>query len=143
MVLTVEKIYKPDFKTNIKRPLYATSAPAGFPSPADDYVEKALDLNKHLIKNPTATYFVRVSGESMAEAGILDGDLLIVDRSAEPKNRNIVVAAINGELTVKRLRIRKGTVSLVPANKNFSPIEITEGSNLEIWGVVKHAIHSF
>jgi DNA polymerase V len=109
-----EIVYKPDVSTKYKQPLFEAKVPAGFPSPAADYGQDRLDLNKHLIKNPAATFFVRVSGDSMVEAGIHHEDLLVVDRSIEPKDKNVVIAVIDGELTVKRIRIRKGKITLVP-----------------------------
>ena len=114
---------------------------AGFPSPADDYIEGSLDLNHHLIKHPAATFFVRVSGESMINAGIYPGDILIVDRSLEAVDKKIVIAVLNGELTFKRLRIRCGNPVLEPENDTYKPIEITPDMAFEIWGVVTNVIH--
>ena len=122
-------------------PIFGAKVSAGFPSPAADYEENKLDLNKYLVKNSAATYFVRVSGDSMIDAGIHHEDLLIVDRSIEPKDKNIVIAALNGELTVKRIRIRKGKITLQPENKNYSAQEINEEMQFEIWGVVTNVIH--
>ena len=116
--------------------------PAGFPSTADDYIEGKLDLNRHLIKHPAATFFVRVTGDSMTGAGIHSGDLLIVDRSLEAVDGNVIVAALDGDLTVKRLRQRDGVLSLLPENRNYQPIEITEQQTFEIWGVVTNVIHA-
>jgi DNA polymerase V len=123
-------------------PLFASRVPAGFPSPADDYVDQRLDLNEHLIDHPAATFFTRVSGHSMKDAGIHDGDLLIVDRALEPQDGRIVIAAVNGELTVKRLRIRKGRAWLMPENPDYTPLAITEGLDCVIWGVVTQVIHA-
>jgi len=123
-------------------PLYLSQVSAGFPSPADDYVERTLDLNQHLIEHPAATYFVKASGNSMINAGIHSGDILIVDRSLTPKDKSIVIAALNGELTVKRLRKIKGKIQLLAENDQYQPIEIEEESHLEIWGVVIYVIHS-
>ena len=102
----IDKIYKPQLSEQ-DRPVFTARISAGFPFPAADYEEGKLDLNQHLIKNPPATFFVRVTGDSMVGAGIHHGDLLIVDRSLEPKDRSVVIAVVNGELTVKRIRIRK------------------------------------
>ncbi|MDZ7664933.1 MAG: translesion error-prone DNA polymerase V autoproteolytic subunit [Desulfotignum sp.] len=135
------QIYTPDQTTEISLPLYMTSIEAGFPSPADDYIEGTLDLNEHLIKHPAATFFVRVSGESMIKAGIFPGDILIVDRSLEAVDKRIVIAVLDGELTVKRLRIRSGRPSLEPENDRYKPIEITPDMAFEIWGVVTNVIH--
>tara|TARA_Y100000588_G_C14223046_1_gene911910 strand:+ start:198 stop:725 length:528 start_codon:yes stop_codon:yes gene_type:complete len=122
-------------------PLYGSVVKAGFPSPADDYVETKLDLNSHLIKHPAATFFVRASGESMINAGIHTGDILIVDRSLEATHNKIVIAAIDGELTVKRLSKMGHQIQLLAENDDFPPIDITEDQDLVIWGVVTHVIH--
>jgi len=124
-----------------KFPLYACAVSAGFPSPADDYTDKSLDLNEHLIKNPAATFFVRVTGDSMIEAGIHDGDTLIVDRSITPTNDSIVIAAVDGNLTVKRLLKKGKKVYLMPANSQFSPIELNDNNDVTIWGVVTTVLH--
>lgn len=123
-------------------PLYSSRVQAGFPSPADDYIEAHLDLNEHLIKHPAATFFVKAEGDSMIGAHIQSGDLLIVDRSLTPTHGKIVIAAIQGELTVKRLYQHQGKVQLIPENPNFPIIDITENSDLVIWGVVTHIIHN-
>lgn len=138
----VEAVYAPDLSTRYKLPVFLGRLPAGFPSPADDYLEGKLDLNRHLIKHPAATFFVRVSGDSMIEAGIHTGDLLVVDRSLEAVDGNVIVAALDGDLTVKRLSKRGTTVRLVPANTNYQPIEIQPQQNFEIWGVVTNVIHA-
>ena len=126
---------------NILPPLYSCTVRAGFPSPADDYIESRLDLNSHLIKHQAATFFVIASGDSMINAGIHSGDLLIVDKSIQAAHGHIVIAAINGELTVKRLSRTNGCVRLMPENDDFSPIDITEEQDLVIWGVVTYVIH--
>ena len=141
MEAKVEIIYKPDLSTEYKQQLFTENISAGFPSPASDYEEARLDLNKYLIKNSAATFFVRVTGDSMVGAGIHHGDLLIVDRSIEPKNKNVVIAVINGELTVKRIKIQKKKITLVPENENYQPREILEGTDFEVWGVVTNVIH--
>jgi DNA polymerase V len=135
------QIDTPDQTTKIALPLYMTSIEAGFPSPADDYIEGSLDLNQHLVKHPAATFFVRVSGESMVNAGIYPGDILIVDRSLEAVDKKIVIAVINGELTVKRLRIRSGNPFLEPENDQYQSIEVTPDMAFEIWGIVTNVIH--
>ena len=122
-------------------PLYTSKVQAGFPSPADDYIENTLDLNSHLVKNPNATFFVKAAGESMIGAGIYPDDLLVVDRSAEVRNGKIVIAAIDGELTVKRLHRTSSKTYLMPENENYSPIEINEDNQIVIWGVVTSVIH--
>ena len=123
-------------------PLFQSSVQAGFPSPATDHIEKFLDLNEHLIEKPAATFFVRVSGDSMKDAGIHNGDLIIVDRSKTPANNSIVLAIVDGEFTVKRLNKKGDQIQLCPENKNYSPIIIKEGMDFEVWGVVIHSIHS-
>jgi len=133
---------KPQKLLNIQLPLFSSSVAAGFPSPAEDYIEGSLDLNEHLIKHPAATFFVKVSGDSMVGAGIFDGDLLVVDRALEAKNDSIVLAVVNGEFTVKRLRKIKNKITLLPENPKHRPIEITDGMDFTVWGVVAHVIHT-
>jgi len=123
-------------------PMFASKVSAGFPSPADDFMDTKLDLNSHLIKTPSATFFVRVSGESMINAGIHDGDLLVVDRSIEPQVGKIVIAAIQHELTVKRYVKKDGKVYLAPENENYEPILVSEEDEVHIWGVVTNVIHA-
>lgn len=123
--------------------LYTSRIAAGFPSPADDHLESPLDLNEHLVTHPAATFMVRVQGDSMLGAGIRDGDLLVVDRSREARNGSIVVAVIDGELTVKRLRTGRGNIRLEAENPAYPPLVLREGSDLVIWGVVAHAIRSY
>lgn len=122
-------------------PLYSSTVRAGFPSPADDYIECKLDLNTHLIKHPAATFFVKAAGDSMQNAGIQSGDMLIVDRSLEPTHGKIIIAAVNGELTVKRLSRKDGCVKLLAENPAYPPIDITDEQDVVIWGVVTHVIH--
>lgn len=123
-------------------PLYGSKVAAGLPSPADDYIEKQLDLNEHLIKHPAATFFVRASGKSMIDVGIHENDILIVDRSMVPTSGKIVIAALDGQLTVKRLLKKGNTLFLMPENKHFKPIELKENNEIYIWGVVTNVIHS-
>ena len=132
---------RPLLLTRLARPLFLSRVPAGFPSPADDYVEGALDLNEHLIAHREATFFVRVKGHSMTGAGIRDGDLLVVDRALEAASGDIVVAVVDGELTVKRLWRRAGRVRLLAEHPGFAPIEFREGQELTVWGVVTSVIH--
>lgn len=124
-------------------PLYESKISAGFPSPAEDDSVEHLTLDQLLIKNRVATFLVRVSGCSMINAGIYENDILIVDRSIEPQSGKIVIAAINGEFTVKKLQIDNNKILLMPENPDFTPIEITEENNVHIWGVVTTVIHSF
>ena len=127
--------------TDCPLPLPASGVAAGFPSPADDYVEGQLDLNEHLIRRPSSTFFVRASGESMVGAGIHPGDLLIVDRSLEAVSGKVVIAILGGELTVKRLHVSKAGIRLLPENPDFPEIAIDDPDALTIWGVVTHVIH--
>ena len=133
----------PELQKKLQLPLYLSSIRAGFPSPADDYIEKKLDLNDHLVKNPPATFFLHVSGDSMRDACIQEGDLLIVDCSLNAVSENIVVAALDGELTLKRIRKIHGKLYLAAENSGYAPIPVTEDSDLIVWGVVTHVIHDF
>ena len=128
-----------DKKTNT--PMFLDSVSAGFPSPATDYMENKLDLNEYLVKHPAATFIVKANGPSMIEAGILSGDLLIVDRSVTPKNDNIDIASVFGDLTVKKLRKKGQTLFLVSANNEYPSIEVKEEMECFIWGVVTYVIH--
>ena len=140
--MNIDAVYAPDLSTRYALPIFLGRLPAGFPSPADDYLEGKLDLNRHLIKHPAATFFVRVTGDSMIGAGIHSGDLLVVDRSLEPADKHVVVAVLDGELTVKRLFKQNGVLRLLPENLNYQPIEIAPQQTIEIWGVVTSVIHS-
>lgn len=117
-------------------PLFSSQPAAGFPAPGDDLIEKPLDLNDLLIDNPTATFFVRVSGDSMEGAGIFNGDILVVDRSVTPQDSSIVVAAVFGELVVKRLKKYPQKIELISENNAYSPIAINDVDDVYIWGVV-------
>ena len=136
----IEK-YVPNNSTVYRLPLFITPVQAGFPSPAEDYIRQKLDLNTYLIKHPAATFFVRVSGDSMLGAGIHPGDILIVDRAVEPQDNNVVIALLAGEFTVKRIRKRDGKLILIADNSSYNPIEITEDMDFETWGVVTNVIH--
>jgi len=125
----------------LKIPLFGEAVSAGFPSPAQDYIEKTLDLNELCIKRPAATFFVRAEGDSMIQAGIYAGDILVVDRSVTAEHGDTVIVAIHGELTVKALELRPA-VRLVPRNPAYSPIEIPEGAELDIFGVVTNVIRN-
>jgi DNA polymerase V len=122
-------------------PMVSARVQAGFPSPADDHLERALDLNEHLVKHPSATFFVRVQGESMRDAGIRTGDILVVDRSLTAASGNIVVAMLDGDFTVKRLRRHGGRLFLEAEADGFEPWEISDSRDLVIWGVVTYVIH--
>lgn len=125
------------------QPLFLSKVSAGFPSPADDFIETQLDLNQHLIRNPSATFFLKVSGNSMVQAGIFNNDLLIVDRSLSPSHQKIVVAAVDGELLVKRFLIDQTNIILKSENTTYKDIEVRSDQDLVIWGVVIATIHRF
>ena len=114
----------------------------GFPSPAEDYIEKRVDLNHQLMKRPAASFLMKVIGDSMIGAGIHSGDTLVVDRSERPRHGQVVVAVLNGELTVKRLSLKGKKTQLLPENPSHKPVQIDEFADLKVWGVVKHVIHS-
>lgn len=122
-------------------PLFLCSVQAGWPSPADDYIDEQINLHEIAVKNPAATFFLQATGESMIGVGIHDGDLLVVDRSAEARHNRIVIAALDGELLVKRLRQRGNSTWLSPANPDFPEIEITDREYVHIWGVVTYVLH--
>ena len=128
-------------RTSIRLPLVSASVEAGFPSPADDHLERGIDLNEELISHPAASFLLRVNGESMRDANIHSGDVLIVDKSLTPVDRKIVVAMIDGNFTVKRFRMRGDRVFLEAENPEFNPIEVTDGQELTIFGVVTYIIH--
>jgi len=123
-------------------PLYSTRVAAGLPIPVDDHIERHLDLNQYLVQRPSTTFLVRVEGESMIEAGIYENDILVVDSSLEPTSGRIIIAVVNGELTVKRLRLSADALWLMPENPRYQPIQITEEIDFRIWGIVVHVIHS-
>ncbi|MBI9016094.1 MAG: translesion error-prone DNA polymerase V autoproteolytic subunit [Phycisphaerae bacterium] len=141
--MNVEAIYKAEQGSICLRPLFLSAVAAGFPSPAEEYIEGKLDLNKHLISNPASTYFVRVTGESMINAGIHPDDMLVVDRAVNAKDGDVVIACIDGELTVKTMRIKRGQIWLVPENKAYQQQKISDAMDFTVWGVVRHVIHSF
>ena len=122
-------------------PLYVESVSAGFPSPAEDYVQDFLDLQRLVVKNPAATFFLKVSGDSMKGAGINDGDLLVVDRSKRARTGSVVIASWDGELAVKRLRLRGERVFLVPENPDFPETDVTDSEDAVVWGVVTYVVH--
>ena len=134
-------IYSSDTDSILDLPLL-TGISAGFPSPAMDFIDLNIDLNRHLIKHPTATFYGRVKGESMKDAGINDGDLLIIDKSIAPIDGKIAVCFVDGDFTLKRIKTDKDGVWLIPANESYQPIHLTESNDLRIWGVVTHVIKS-
>ena len=137
MMLT---FYKYEFNGFVKVPFVEDGIKAGFPSPAEDFQGKRISLDEELIKNETATFFAKVDGDSMQEAGMSDGDLLVIDRSLEPQNGKIAVCMLDGDFTVKRLRVQEDGVYLVPENKSYPEIKVTEDQELVIWGIVTYVI---
>jgi len=135
------KFFTADLSEEKEIPFFESTVSAGFPSPADDYTEISLDLNKHLIKHPAATFYARVKGDSMINAGINDGDLLVVDRALDIYDNCIAVCIIDGEFTVKRLKKQSGKILLVPENKQYKTIEVSEFNDFEVWGIVAYVIH--
>lgn len=136
------EIYSAETAINIDLPLINGGISAGFPSPADDFLDLSIDLNKEFIKNKEATFYGRVKGDSMKNAGLADGDLLIIDKSLEPVNGKIAVCFIDGEFTVKRIKIEKKVCWLVPENEQYQPIKVTEENDFIIWGIVTTVIKS-
>jgi DNA polymerase V len=132
--------YTPEDSNPLEIVLTQTGISAGFPSPADDFKEFKISLDKTLVKNKEATFYAKVSGQSMVGAGIDDGDLLVVDKSLEPQHNSIAVCFIDGEFTVKRLKVSGGDVYLQPENSTYDPIKITEGNDFLVWGIVTHVI---
>jgi DNA polymerase V len=141
--ITTLEFYFPDHGTKMKLPFLDVGISAGFPSPADDFIELSIDLNKHLIKHKDTTFFAKVKGHSMKNAGIYDGDLLIIDKSLEPQDGKIAICQIDGEFTVKRIKIEENLIWLVAENENYKPIKVTPENELMIWGIVIHSIKSF
>ena len=135
------EFYSAETTTELKIPLFESGVSAGFPSPADDYMDLPIDLNEFLIKHPAATFYVRVKGNSMEGAGIRNGDLLIVDRAEEPRNKSIVLGIIDGEFTVKRIKKKGSDLYLMPDNPEFKPIKINDNMNFQVWGVVTYVVH--
>ena len=134
------RLVRPDTSTRTELPVATSGVSAGFPSPADDHLDPPLDLNRELVRNPGATFFARVAGDSMQDDGIADGALLVVDKSLEAYDGCVAVCFLDGEFTLKRLRMGQGKIVLVPANKRYKPIEIGQESDFTVWGVVTYAI---
>lgn len=131
------KIFRPETDSPARIPLVESPVHAGFPSPAEDFLEGSLDLNSLVIKHPEATFFARVEGDSMMGEGIVEGDILVVDKAVEPYDGCLAVAFIDGEFTLKRVRIEPGRIRLVPANPNYPAIEISPDEEFSVWGVVR------
>lgn len=134
------KIYFPEINNSIDIPLAESGVQAGFPSPADDFLEGSLDLNSLVIKHPEATFFARVEGDSMKDEGIVEGDLLVVDKAVEPYDGCLAVSYIDGEFTLKRVRMEADKILLVPANPKYKTIEITPDNEFSVWGVVNFIV---
>lgn len=136
-------IYSAQTESLLELPIVTEGISAGFPSPALDFVDLTIDLNKHLIKHPSATFYGRVKGHSLKNAGIDDGDLLVIDRSLEPKHGKIAICYIDGEFTAKRINILKKELWLMPENEAYKPIKIESDNDFLVWGIVTHVIKSF
>jgi len=135
-------IFTPDTEKVCELPFFESKVPAGFPSPADDYLEMSLDLNEKLIRNPSSTFFAQITGSSMINAGIHDGDLVIVDKSLTPKDNSILICSIDGEFTLKRFKkVDDDTGFLMPDNPKYQPIRVSKHNTFIIWGVVTYSIH--
>jgi DNA polymerase V len=130
-------------ETAFELPLIDEGIKAGFPSPANDFIDASIDLNKELIKNPSSTFFGRVHGDSMQDFGIHHGDLLVIDKSLEPREGKIAVCYIDGEFTIKKIHVEKDYCLLLPANKKYRPIKVTSDNDFIVWGIVIHVIKSF
>lgn len=137
----VSQVYSLDCSNHVPVPLAQSLVAAGFPSPADDYIEKNLDLNEYLITNPAATFFVKVSGDSMIDSGIHHGDILVVDRSLDAEPGRVVIAVVEGEMLVKRLRRVSQRLVLVAENKEYPPMAIRRETEFSVWGVATYVIH--
>jgi len=133
-------IFPAETDTELELPYVESGISAGFPSPALDFIDLSIDLNKYLIKHPSATFYGRVKGDSLKNAGINNGDLLIIDRSLDPANGKIAVCYIDGEFTAKRIKINKKEVWLIPENEDYTPVKVTEDNNFLIWGIVTYVI---
>lgn len=134
------RFIRPDTESHVDVPLASSGVSAGFPSPADDHLEPSLDLNRSLVRHPAATFFARVDGDSMKDDCITDGDLLVVDKSVEPYDGCVAVCFLDGEFTLKRVRMDGERIVLMPANERYKPIEISKNDDFSIWGVATYAI---
>ena len=136
------ELFSADTGTRLELEVAASGISAGFPSPAMDFDESKIDLNRHLISRPSSTFFGRVTGSSMEGAGIYDGNLLIIDKSIKPRSEHIAVCFIDGEFTVKRIRIEKDCVWLIPANASYEPVRADSSNDFRVWGIVTYVIRS-
>lgn len=135
------EIFPTEILSEVNLPFADGGVHAGFPSPAQDYMDRSIDLNMELISHPESTFCARVVGNSMIDADVLDGDIIVIDRSVTANDGDMVVCILDGEFTVKYLHKEPNGVTLVPANKDFKEIQVAEGSNFEVWGVVTYVIH--
>ncbi len=133
-------IFSPDLSSHVALPYADQGIQAGFPSPAQDYISETIDLNRELIRHPAATFYGRVSGDSMIGDGIESGDILVIDRSIEPSDGDLAVCCLDGDFTLKRISLSDGVVRLIPSNESFDPILVTPESQFEVWGVVTYTI---
>lgn len=140
--MTRVDLYSPDLSTSLALPYADRGIQAGFPSPAQDHLEEFIDLNRELVRHPSSTFYGRVAGESMIGEGIESGDLLVIDRSIEPADGDLAVCCLDGEFTLKRIRLQPDAVWLIPSNEDFDPILVTPDRRFEIWGVVTHTVKS-
>ena len=142
MAISLE-IFTADLSSHLPLPYADGGIQTGFPSPADNYITETIDLNKELVRHPAATFYGRVSGDSMIEEGIEPGDILIIDRSIEPDSGDLAVCCIDGEFTLKRIKLEKNRVWLIPSNEMFDPILVTPENEFSVWGVVTHTIKAY
>ena len=142
MAISLE-IFTADLSSHLPLPYDDGGIQAGFPSPADNYITETIDLNKELVRHPAATFYGRVSGDSMIEEGIEPGDILVIDRSIEPDSGDLAVCCIDGEFTLKRIKLEKNRVWLIPSNEMFDPILVTPENEFSVWGVVTHTIKAY
>ena len=136
------EIQKSDASSELSLPYADEGIKAGFPSPTQDYMESAIDLNKELVKHPASTFYGRVKGDSMIDANVHDGDILVIDKSLEPRNGDMAVCFIDGEFTIKYIKIEKDVIWLQPANNNYQPIKVTIENDFLIWGIVTYCIQN-
>ena len=134
------EIYRAETNVELSLPIADDGIKAGFPSPAQDFMDLAIDLNKELVRHPASTFYGRVRGDSMQGAGVYDGDILIIDKSLEPQNGDMAVCFVDGEFTIKHIRIEKEVVWLIPANDHYKTIKVTEENDFLIWGIVTYSI---
>lgn len=137
------QIFRPDLSTHMPLPYADMGVQAGFPSPAQDYLNETIDLNRELIRHPASTFYARVEGNSMINEGIEPGDILVIDRSIEPADGDLAVCCLDGDFTLKRISLSEGKIWLIPSNEQFDPILVTPDNRFEVWGVVTYTIKHF